>query len=112
MDKKKAPMPSEKGRLRFVGTAMKGENSTSRRTISSEYFKALDELSGYPHVIVLCWLYMNDGEEQRSISKVKPKRHKDEPEFGVFACRSQVRPDPTDLYVSKLLGVNREYAYY
>ena len=101
-------MSNEKGRLKFVGTAMKSGNGTSCITMFPEYSEALHGIGDYSHIIVLYWLHMNDSEEQRSILKVRPRRHKNAPEVGVFACRSPVRPNPIGLSVSRLLEVTED----
>ena len=96
----------EKGELKFVGTVAKGGNDNSHITILPEYREALDGLNDFSHIIVLYWLHRNNNEEQRRILKVTPKRHKDAPEVGVFACRSPVRPNPIGFSVCKLLGIS------
>lgn len=96
---------SERGRLKFVGTAAKAGDDTSVITIFPEYHEALNGLNSFSHIIVLYWLHLNDSEEQRRILKVTPKRHKGAPEVGVFASRSPVRPNPIGLSVCELLAI-------
>jgi tRNA-Thr(GGU) m(6)t(6)A37 methyltransferase TsaA len=72
------------------------------------YREAMYGLSSFSHTIILYWLHLNDSEEQRTILKVTPRRHKGAPEIGVFACRSPVRPNPIDLSVCEVVTIEED----
>ncbi len=95
----------EKEKLRPIGFVAKVEGDTSQITVLPEYEDGLQGLSNFSHIIILTWLHLNDGEEQRHTLKVTPHRHKGAPEVGVFASRSPARPNPIGLTVCQLLDV-------
>ena len=67
-----------------------------------EYEAALHRIGEYSHLWILCWFH----ESQRDLLRVRPSRSEaDLPEYGVFALRSPVRPNPISLTTVKLHAV-------
>lgn len=62
----------------------------------------LEGIEDFSHIIVLYWPHLLP-EESRRQQKVHPMRRKDLPERGVFATRSQARPNPVLISTVKLL---------
>lgn len=67
---------------------------------------ALDELEGFSHIIILCWLHEISPSE-RAVKKVHPKGNEKLPLVGVLASRSPARPNPIGITTVKLLGRDR-----
>ncbi len=73
--------------------------------ISEPYIDGLLGLGEWSHINVLYWFDKNDTPEKRAILRVRPRRDKDNPLTGVFACRAPVRPNLIALTTCKLLSV-------
>jgi len=69
----------------------------------------LYRLSEFSHLIVVYWFHERDTENERSVLRVIPKRHRCRQEVGVFASRSPSRPNPIGLCVVKLLKIEDCY---
>ena len=62
--------------------------------IKSKYRKALKELEGFGHIIIIWWGNRSDSPEHRDALLVK-KPYKNAPDtIGIFATRSEIRPNP------------------
>ena len=98
--------------LNPIGTAKSDESKMEFSIeIKEKYRKGLKELKHYSHVIVMFWADRNDNEEARSnlVDEELPFFYgKDAPAMGVFASRSEFRPNPVLISPSKILGVNEE----
>jgi tRNA-Thr(GGU) m(6)t(6)A37 methyltransferase TsaA len=92
--------------LRFVGFVVEVSWNRTKLLIEQKYCKALEGLESFSHAIIIYWLHNNDTELKRKILRVTPKRHPGEPELGVFATRSPVRPNPLAFEVCKILKIN------
>ena len=78
------------------------ESAISEVILDPEYQEALDGLEEYSHLMILFWL---DRREKGSwMSRVHPKSRQDLPLVGVFATRSQYRPNPIGLTLVKLIS--------
>lgn len=62
--------------------------------VDSRYERALGRLSAGDKVIILTWLHLAD----RAIQEVHPRDDPSVPLHGVFATRSQDRPNPVGLH--------------
>jgi tRNA-Thr(GGU) m(6)t(6)A37 methyltransferase TsaA len=62
--------------------------------VDSRYERALGHLSAGDKVIILTWLHLAD----RTIQEVHPRDDPSVPLHGVFATRSQDRPNPVGLH--------------
>ncbi|MCW4046132.1 MAG: tRNA (N6-threonylcarbamoyladenosine(37)-N6)-methyltransferase TrmO [Candidatus Bathyarchaeota archaeon] len=87
-----------------VGDEVKDKTRTSQIVIRSELTEALDGLIGFSHLFVLFWL-SQISNEQRRILKVHPRGRKDMPLLGVFATRTNLRPNPIGLTLVELVKV-------
>jgi tRNA (adenine37-N6)-methyltransferase len=64
--------------------------------------EALEGIEDYSHVQVLFWL-SRVLKNQRNLKKIHPRSRKDLPLVGIFATRTQYRPNPIGLTVVKLI---------
>ena len=62
--------------------------------VDSRYERALGRLSAGDKVIILTWLHLAD----RAVQEVHPRDDPSVPLHGVFATRSQDRPNPVGLH--------------
>jgi tRNA-Thr(GGU) m(6)t(6)A37 methyltransferase TsaA len=62
--------------------------------VDSRYERALGRLSAGDNVIILTWLHLAD----RAVQEVHPRDDPSVPLHGVFATRSQDRPNPVGLH--------------
>jgi len=62
--------------------------------VDSRYERALGRLSAGDKVIILTWLHLAD----RAVQEVQPRDDPTVPLHGVFATRSQDRPNPVGLH--------------
>jgi tRNA-Thr(GGU) m(6)t(6)A37 methyltransferase TsaA len=87
-----------------VGDEVKDKTRTSEIVIHPELVEALDGITGFSHFYVLFWL-SEISAEQRGLMKVHPRGRRDLPQQGVFATRSNLRPNPIGLTLVELLKV-------
>ena len=76
--------------------------------ILKPYRKALKELDKFSHVIVFWWLNQHDNEEARGILDTIPPYGKDTPLTGIFATRSDYRPNPIAITTVNILEVDQK----
>ncbi len=62
--------------------------------VDSRYERALGRLSAGDNIIILTWLHLAD----RAVQEVHPRDDPSVPLHGVFATRSQDRPNPVGLH--------------
>jgi tRNA-Thr(GGU) m(6)t(6)A37 methyltransferase TsaA len=79
------------------------ESVESRIIVRRELADALDGLEGYSHLIVLFWIHRVP-EEERGAIRIHPRGDPALPLLGVFATRTQLRPNPIGLSIVPLLG--------
>jgi len=79
--------------------------------IHEKYRPALKELEKFTHVNVFWWGHENDNLEKRAItqiSKLPPFYGKSAPTMGVFATRSEYRPNPILLTSAKIIRIDHK----
>jgi tRNA-Thr(GGU) m(6)t(6)A37 methyltransferase TsaA len=70
--------------------------------LEPRYLEALDGLAPGDEVIVLTWLHRGD----RDVLRVHPRDDPRNPERGVFATRSQDRPNPIGLHEVTVVAID------
>lgn len=78
-------------------------------TIKKKYRPALKELDQYSHVIVIFWADRHDNDEARSalVAEELPFFYGDRaPPMGVFATRSEFRPNPVLISPAQILSID------
>ena len=63
---------------------------------------ALEGIEGFSHLLVLTWLHQVP-QEKRSLLQIHPMDREDVPLVGVFATRTQYRPNPIGVSIVRLL---------
>ncbi|MCP3921662.1 MAG: SAM-dependent methyltransferase [Desulfobacterales bacterium] len=75
-------------------------------SINKKYRDALKELSGFSHINVIWWGNLSDSSDKRDIMVAK-KPYKKAPEtVGIFATRSNVRPNPVLISAVQIISIN------
>ena len=82
------------------------EGLVSEIMIQPEYEEALEGLAGYSHLYILFWLNQLP-KPPAKMKKVHPKARLDLPLVGIFATRTQYRPNPIGLTLVELLGLKK-----
>jgi tRNA-Thr(GGU) m(6)t(6)A37 methyltransferase TsaA len=82
------------------------KTAISEVVVATDLDDALDEIEGFSHIIVLCWLHEISPSE-RKVKKVHPRGNEELPLVGVLASRSPARPNPISITTVKLLGRNK-----
>ena len=78
------------------------ESLESEVIVDPRFEEALEGIEDYSHVLVLFWL-SRVRKDQRNLKRIHPKSRKDLPWVGIFATRTQYRPNPIGLTVVKLI---------
>lgn len=86
----------------ITSSQMEDTTAISELFIYKKYEECLDGIEGYSHIIVCYWAHLVS-ESERKMKKVHPKGNRDLPEKGIFATRSQARPNPICLTTVELL---------
>lgn len=84
---------------------VKDKSAVCEITVKSGLTSALEGIEEYSHLYVLFWMHKL-AEEDRGRRKVHPRGRLDMPLLGVFATRTQYRPNPIGLTVVELLKVD------
>lgn len=87
-----------------VGDEVKDKSTISQIILSDELVEALEGITSYSHLFALFWLDQIP-KEKRMILKVHPRGRMDMPLLGVFATRTNLRPNPIGLTLVELLRV-------
>ena len=87
-----------------VGDEVKDKSTISKLIINAELVDALEGVEGFSHLFVLFWLNQISSN-QRMTLKVHPRGRMDMPLLGVFATRTNLRPNPIGLTLVELLKV-------
>jgi tRNA-Thr(GGU) m(6)t(6)A37 methyltransferase TsaA len=74
--------------------------------IYEEYLPALQQLENFSHVHVIWWADKHDNEKSRSIVDCTPPYGENPPVTGVFATRSEYRPNPIGMTIAEILEVD------
>jgi len=79
------------------------ESVVSEVILDPKLEEALEGVEDYSHLLVLFWLSRVQKRE-RGMKKIHPKSRQDLPLVGIFATRTQYRPNPIGLTLVKLIG--------
>ncbi len=96
----------EIGRVRNSVTELKREgweSVVSEIILNPRFEEALAGVEDYSHLLILFWLGRVQ-KEARRMKKIHPKSRQDLPLVGIFATRTQYRPNPIGLTLVKVLG--------
>ena len=91
-------------RTAAVGDEVKDKTRTSQIVIQNGLAEALRGIDGFSHLFVLFWLH-KISDAQRKTLKVHPRGRMDLPLLGVFATRTNLRPNPVGLTLVELVKV-------
>jgi tRNA-Thr(GGU) m(6)t(6)A37 methyltransferase TsaA len=86
-----------------VGNEVKDKSRISKIILNDDLVEALDGVEGFSHVFLLFWL--NEVSNQPRALKFHPRGRMDMPLLGVFALRTNLRPNPIGLTLVELLKV-------
>ncbi|HYA77119.1 MAG TPA: tRNA (N6-threonylcarbamoyladenosine(37)-N6)-methyltransferase TrmO [Verrucomicrobiae bacterium] len=87
-----------------VGDEVKDKSRISQIIIRDELVEALEGVDGFSHLFVLFWLNQISTQKRMTL-KVHPRGRMDMPLLGVFATRTNLRPNPIGLTLVELLKV-------
>ena len=79
------------------------ESVVSEIILDPQHEEALAGVEDYSHLLILFWLSRVQ-KAGRGMKKIHPKSRQDLPLVGIFATRTQYRPNPIGLTLVKLLG--------
>jgi tRNA-Thr(GGU) m(6)t(6)A37 methyltransferase TsaA len=107
MSQKKAASQLEY-RISPIGFVRKKTEYEGFLEIKKPFHKALKELDGFSHINVLWWCHLADHKEMRDVTEcVQP--YKKAPEtVGIFATRSERRPNPIALTIVSVLNIDHK----
>ena len=91
-------------RTRALGDEVRDKQHSSEVVIDPELTSGLDSISGFSHVFVLFWLHQITSRQRRTL-KIHPRGRADLPLVGVFAARTNLRPNPIGLTLCELIKV-------
>ncbi len=86
------------------GDEIKDRSRTSEIIVYPEFMEALDGVAEYSHLYVLFWLHQITAEKRLTL-KIHPRGRADLPLVGIFAARTNLRPNPIGLTIVELLNV-------
>jgi tRNA-Thr(GGU) m(6)t(6)A37 methyltransferase TsaA len=79
------------------------DSVVSEVILDKAFAEALEGVEEYSHLLILFWL-SRVRKADRKMKKIHPKSREDLPLVGIFATRTQYRPNPIGLTLVKLLG--------
>lgn len=79
------------------------ESVVSEIFVDPKLEEALEGVEDYSHLLILFWL-SRVPKGKKEMKKIHPKSRQDLPLVGVFATRTQYRPNPIGLTLVKLVG--------
>ena len=79
------------------------ESVVSEIALSPKYEEGLEGIEEYSHVLVLFWLSRVPSNARGRRLKIHPRSRRDLPRVGIFATRTQYRPNPIGLTQVRLL---------
>ena len=93
----------------FVRTQAKGDEvkdklHQSEISLDCELTPALKGIAHFSHVFVLFWLHKITNKQKETL-KVHPRGRPDMPLLGIFATRTNLRPNPIGLTLCELIKV-------
>ncbi|UYP46237.1 hypothetical protein NEF87_002522 [Candidatus Lokiarchaeum ossiferum] len=77
--------------------------------VKEQYRLALKELEKFTHVNIVWWAHKNDTPKRRAVllsEELPPFYGKDAPSMGVFANRSEFRPNPICVSATQIIKVD------
>jgi tRNA-Thr(GGU) m(6)t(6)A37 methyltransferase TsaA len=86
-----------------VGNEVKDKTRIAQIVLRQDLIEGLDGIDGFSHVFVLFWL--SEVTDQPRELKFHPRGRTDLPLLGVFALRTNMRPNPIGLTLVELLKV-------
>jgi tRNA-Thr(GGU) m(6)t(6)A37 methyltransferase TsaA len=86
-----------------VGNEVKDKSRIAQIILNPELVEALDGVEGFSHLLVLFWL--NEAVDRSRDLKFHPRGRMDMPLLGVFALRTNLRPNPIGLTLVELLKI-------
>jgi len=78
------------------------EEVVSELVLAPELAQALEGVEGFSHVVVLTWLHQVP-QEKRSLLRIRPMDREEMPLVGVFATRTQYRPNPIAVSLARVV---------
>jgi tRNA-Thr(GGU) m(6)t(6)A37 methyltransferase TsaA len=92
--------------VRQIGTVRR-DKDTVFLEIPEAFQPGLAQLNHFSHVIVLWWAEQHDNSDSRGMLQTHPP-YAEHKLTGVFACRSEYRPNPIALTVCKIERVEEQ----
>lgn len=86
-----------------IGNQVKDKKRVAQIVLNKDLIEALDGIEEFSHVFVLFWL--NEAAVKPQQLKFHPRGREDMPLLGVFALRTNQRPNPIGLTLVELLRV-------
>lgn len=87
-----------------VGDEVKDKSRISQIILNEELVQALEGITDFSHLFVIFWMSQIPLEKRMAL-KVHPRGRMDIPLLGVFATRTNLRPNPIGLTLVELLKV-------
>jgi tRNA-Thr(GGU) m(6)t(6)A37 methyltransferase TsaA len=87
-----------------IGDEVKDKTHLSEILIDCELESALKGITGFSHVFVLFWLHLITAKQCETL-KVHPRGRRELPLLGIFATRTNFRPNPIGLTLCELVKV-------
>ncbi len=94
-------------KINSIGS-VKTEKDHYHLSIKKEYRKSLKGIEGFSHIIIIWWGNQSDLKEQRKKLVVNKPYKKGPDIIGIFATRSEIRPNPVLLTTANILSVDLE----
>jgi tRNA-Thr(GGU) m(6)t(6)A37 methyltransferase TsaA len=91
--------------IREIGTVRRINNEISIK-LFEQYIPALKQLDKFSHIQVFWWADKVDTEKHRKILDCKPPYGENPPITGVFATRSEYRPNPIALTTAEIKEID------
>ena len=80
------------------------ESVVSEIVLFSRYEEALEGVEAYSHLLILFWISRTPSRSRGGRLRIHPKSRPDLPLVGIFATRTQYRPNPIGLTLVEVLG--------
>ncbi len=103
---KPAAVDSKSFQVNSIGQ-VRGPEKGFRLEMLDEYRPGLQHLEQFSHVMVFWWADRNDNQKSRKCL-VTELPYAEGVEAGVFACRSEYRPNPVAVTICPILSIERE----
>jgi tRNA-Thr(GGU) m(6)t(6)A37 methyltransferase TsaA len=90
-------------------TKIDEQNGRFELEISEKFRKGLLELDSYTHITVIWWVHKNDNPKARNnivVREFPPFYGENVPNMGVFATRSEFRPNPILFSTAQIVDID------